>query len=245
MLLRTAERIKDFVSSEIVLLLIAALLIFGGWGFSSLADEVTEGDTQKFDEWLMRQLRTGEDLKDTWGPVWLEEAAVDVTALGGMTVYPLVTAAVALYLLLSRHYARMWMVLIATIGGAILVFWLKDIFDRPRPDIVPHLTTHRSMSFPSGHAALSATIYLTLGVLLAQATKLRRLKVFFMAIALGLTLLIGSSRVFLGVHYPTDVLAGWCIGLAWAAAVWIVAFSVQRWRHKPVAEGLEPEPKAA
>ena len=84
------------------------------------------------------------------------------------------------------------------------------------------------MSFPSGHAALSAVCYLTLGVLLAQTQASRTLRIYFIATAMVLTLLVGVTRIYLGVHYPTDVLAGWCFGIAWALICWTVMSYFQR-----------------
>jgi undecaprenyl-diphosphatase len=105
---------------------------------------------------------------------------------------------------------------------------LKMGFERPRPDLVPHATQVYTASFPSGHAMLSAVTYLTLGALLSRVQRRRRVKAFFLGLALTLTLLIGLSRVYLGVHWPSDVLAGWCIGAAWASLCWFVALQLQR-----------------
>jgi undecaprenyl-diphosphatase len=113
-------------------------------------------------------------------------------------------------------------------GGTLLSTLLKLGFDRPRPDLVAHLVDVRTLSFPSGHAMLSAVTYLTIGVLVARVSPKRRIKVYVTAVALVLTLAIGLSRVYLGVHWPTDVLAGWSIGAAWAMACWLGAVFLQR-----------------
>jgi undecaprenyl-diphosphatase len=119
-------------------------------------------------------------------------------------------------------------VLLASAGGWILNSALKSVFGRPRPDIVPHLRDVMTLSFPSGHAMTSAAVYLTLGALLMRAASRPVTKLYCMAAAMIATLLIGASRVYLGVHYPTDVLAGWMIGMAWALLCWILEQLVER-----------------
>ena len=109
-------------------------------------------------------------------------------------------------------------VALSVIGGTVLSFGLKLVFERPRPDLVAHLVEVQTASFPSAHAMLSATTYLTLGALLARFEDRRRLKSYVLGVAIGLTVLVGISRIYLGVHWPTDVIAGWCAGAAWAVA---------------------------
>ncbi|MGH7129420.1 MAG: phosphatase PAP2 family protein, partial [Planctomycetaceae bacterium] len=192
------------VHQPIVLLLLA--VVFGGvWGFSELSDDVMEGETQKFDEAVLQAMRKpvapGESAPV--GPEWLAEAALDVTALGGMTIVALVTAISAGYLLLERRYGLTCVVLAASVGGAIIALVLKEIIDRERPSVIEHLAVVHTASFPSGHSMLSAVVYLTLGTLLAAAVPRRRVKAYFLGVALLLTLLVGLTRVYLGVHYPT------------------------------------------
>jgi undecaprenyl-diphosphatase len=209
--------------------LVAALgIVLGLFGFSKIAAEMLEGDLRDFDEWLLRLLRQPENLHIPIGPGWLVEAAQDITALGGRTLLWLVLAAVLGYLALDRRYGAMWLVAIAAGGGGLLSTAMKQLFDRNRPDVVPHLVVVVSPSFPSGHSMLSAVVYLTLGALLARlAARRRAAKLFVLTVALFITVLTGSSRIFLGVHYPTDVLAGWCAGLAWALVCWLIARYLQ------------------
>jgi undecaprenyl-diphosphatase len=211
-------------------LFIAAVLIVvaATWGFVELTGEVLEGDTQHFDDWAVRSLRRPDDPATPLGPRWLHEVGRDVTALGGVAVLSMVTLFVAGYLLMVRKFHAMWLVLAATFGGLLLSTGLKWVFSRDRPELVPHLSHVYTSSFPSGHAMLSAVVYLTLGSLLARLVPTRVVKVFFIGVAMLLTLLIGVSRVYMGVHYPTDVLAGWTGGLIWALIVWLVARSLQR-----------------
>jgi undecaprenyl-diphosphatase len=131
------------------------------------------------------------------------------------------------YLVLMRRYGATMLVLVASVGGGILSQGLKQLFGRPRPEVVPHLVVVESLSFPSGHSMAAAVIYLTLGALLARFAARRRVRIYVIGVSFALTFLIGITRVYLGVHYPTDVLAGWAAGLAWALVCWLVARYLQ------------------
>jgi undecaprenyl-diphosphatase len=223
------RNLLDWLGGHVNLVLVAVLLVIAGtWGFIALADEVLEGDTQHFDERVLRALRRADAPGRPIGPAWLMEVARDVTALGGVTVLSLTTAAVAGYLLIVRKYRAMWFVIAAAAGALLISTGLKNFFHRPRPELVPHLATVYTSSFPSGHSMLSSSIYLTLGALLARLLPGRRDKIYFIFVALAVTFLVGVSRVYLGVHYPTDVLAGWTAGLVWALLCWLAARSLQQ-----------------
>ena len=155
------------------------------------------------------------------------QGALDITVLGGPTFLALAVLVVCGYLWFDRKYASMWLAATASATGGLLSTIMKVLFARERPDIVPHLAVATSPSFPSGHSMLAAVIYLTLGALLASFARRRRLRAYVLAVALLLTVLVGSSRVYLGVHYPTDVLGGWMAGLAWALLCWLVARYLQ------------------
>jgi len=213
---------------DVVVLAAALLLVVALLGFALVAKEVDDaGRTQTFDEWAIRALRTPGNPSDPVGPGWLEEMARDMTALGGVLVLTLVTAAVAGYLWLNQQKHATVFVIGATLGALALSLLLKGVFDRPRPELVPHLSKIATTSFPSGHSMLSAAVYLTLGAMLARIAEKKRLKLYFVGIALLLTFLVGISRVYMGVHYPTDVLAGWLAGLGWAILCWLVAGRMQ------------------
>lgn len=219
------EWIGRYEAIVLALLFVAALAI---WTFIAIAEEVVEGDTLGFDEWAIRALRRPDDLARPIGPDWCAEIGRDLTALGGVTVLALITAAVCGFLWLRRMFGAMWLVLAATLGGLIASTLLKFAFARPRPEIVPHLSLVQTSSFPSGHSMLAATVYLTLGALLGRFAASLRLKAYFLLVALVLTFLVGASRVYMGVHYPTDVLAGWAAGLAWALLCWLFARYLQQ-----------------
>jgi undecaprenyl-diphosphatase len=197
-------------------------------GFAALAKLVLSGWTQPFDEWVLSVFRKTDALRTPVGPAWLQGAALDVTALGSGVVLGLVTFAIVVFLALQGLRRTAIFVGLASTGGWVLNYTLKEIFQRPRPDVVPHLREVMSLSFPSGHAMTSAAVYLTLGVLLMRISKRRLTKVYCMAMAVLVTVLVGSSRVYLGVHYPTDVLAGWIAGASWALLCWFVERALER-----------------
>lgn len=228
---------------ELVLLVLLVLVGGGGWGFAELADEVMEGETRDFDSAVLLALRNPADVRDPLGPLWLEETVRDFTALGGMGVLGLLTLSAAGFLLLERKGRAAVFLCFAVGGGIILSLALKHGFGRPRPDLVPHGSYVVTSSFPSGHSMMSAVTFLTLGALLARVQPRSAMKAYFLLLAVFLTLLVGFSRVYLGVHWPTDVLAGWAAGGTWATACWTAARWLQR-RGK-VEEDVEGETESA
>jgi undecaprenyl-diphosphatase len=196
--------------------------------FAQLADLVLEGETQHFDERAIRALRRADDPSTPIGPAWLLSAALDITSLGGATVLGLVVLTVVGFLMLQGMRRTAAFVFVASFGGSFLNHALKLFFQRTRPDVVPHLREVMSLSFPSGHAMTSAAVYLTLGALLMRIAERRVTKIYCMTVAMFVTLIVGVSRVYLGVHYPTDVLAGWLIGFSWAVLCWLLERLVER-----------------
>ncbi|MGB5474663.1 MAG: phosphatase PAP2 family protein [Gammaproteobacteria bacterium] len=207
-----------------------ALLIFGFglFAFIGIADEMLEGDTARLDRWLLLATRVPGDPGDPLGPAWVEEMFRDFTALGGIGVLGLLTLVSIGYLWLQGLPRVALFVLSAILGGLLLSLALKNGFDRPRPDLVAHGSMIYTSSFPSGHSMLSAVVYLTGGALLAVAHAARRVRIYLIGCSVLATLLVGVSRVYLGVHWPSDVLAGWAAGAAWAAACWLVAQWLQQ-----------------
>jgi undecaprenyl-diphosphatase len=219
--------IRWLVRQEAVVLLTALVVVLALVGFIALAEEIREGEMRRFDESILRVVRRPDDPARLIGPPWFAEAVTDVTALGSTTVMVIVLLCAVGYLILQHRYDATALVIVAAAGGGLLSVALKQLFGRDRPDIVPHLVTATSLSFPSGHSMVALVIYLTLGALLARFVARRRVRVYVIAISLGLTSIIGMTRICLGVHYPTDVLAGWAVGLAWALSCWLGARYLQ------------------
>jgi undecaprenyl-diphosphatase len=224
---------------ELVTLALVGVVAAGLWTFFAVADEVMEGDSRALDRAVLLALREPSDPADPLGPRWVEEVGRDMTALGGVAVLTLVSAASALFLWMAGRPRSVALLAVAFGGGEILSFLLKSGFARPRPDLVPHGSHVYTASFPSGHSMMSAIVYLTLGALLARVLPQVRMKLLVIACAVGATALAGVSRVYLGVHWPTDVVAGWAIGAAWAVSCWLAADALDRRR----AGGTPPEGK--
>ena len=223
---RWADLLAPMLERRILIALV--VLAAGIWGFVGIADEVREGDATSLDRTILLLFRNPADPSDPLGPIWLESAVRDITALGGVTVTTLMTLGAAGFLLLSGKRGAALFVVVSIAGAALLSSGMKLGFERPRPDLVPHGVEVYTASFPSGHATGAAATYLTLGALLARFQSRRRLKVYLLSLAVLLTVLIGLSRLYLGVHWPSDVLAGWTLGASWALLCWLVAWQLQR-----------------
>ena len=219
--------------APILILALACLLL----AFGLVAQNVVEGATSAFDQSIILAFREPGNPSALIGPAWVQEAARDVTSLGSIIVLVIITLAVAGYLFLERKYAAAWLMLIAVFGGITLSDLLKFAFARPRPDLVSPAARVFTTSFPSGHATLSAITYLTIAALLAQSQSSAKIGRYFVVLAALLTILIGTSRIYLGVHYPTDVLGGWCIGAAWALGCWVLMTWFQ---HRSQVEATGP-----
>jgi undecaprenyl-diphosphatase len=210
-----------FASFEPVLVATVLVASLSGFLFLTLTGEILEGDTRAFDEAILGALRTPQDLATPIGPDWLTKAVTDITSLGGVTVLALLTTVSVAYLLIIQRRITGLFLLASVSGGWLISSSVKIGVARPRPDLVPHLVEVHDLSFPSGHAMLSAVTYLTLGLLLASNQSSRAARYYFVTVAVLLTLMIGLSRIYLGVHYPTDVLGGWSAGAAWSCLCWL------------------------
>ena len=207
----------------VTLLLVAGCL----WAFFGLAGEVVEGETHAFDTAVLLALRNPADVSDPLGPGWVEELGRDVTALGGFGVLAMLTLATAGFLWLRGNHRSMWLMLAAVGSGQALSSLAKMGFDRPRPELVPHGMQVYTASFPSGHSMMSAVTYLTIAALVARTQPTRALRAYVLALAVLLTLAVGVSRIYLGVHWPTDVVAGWAAGAGWALLWWLAAWAIE------------------
>ena len=185
-------------------------------GFVALASGVLAAATDPFDHQLLNAFRT--NASDPVGPPWLERTVLNLSALGSGAVTTLIVCVVALFLLLDRRPRQAILVIATTSAAAIFMVLLKNSIGRERPSIVEPIETVDGLSFPSGHTLIAAVLYPTLGILVANNLRGRHLKVFVFVTAAVLALLVGFTRVYIGVHYPSDVLGGWLLGVAFALA---------------------------
>ncbi|KAA2317121.1 PAP2 family protein [Pseudooceanicola sediminis] len=213
------------LTKRVEVITLVVIVVIGGalWAFVALAAEMIEGDLHAFDQAVLLALRTPGDLNNPIGGSQVEVAMRDLTALGGVTVLTLISLSVLVFLVLNRQRASAVFLGIAIIGGQALSHLAKLGFSRPRPDLVPHGVEVATASFPSGHSMMAAVTYLTLAVMLARSETQLGIRAFYITVAAVLAMLVGISRVYLGVHWPSDVLAGWTLGAAWALGVWLLA----------------------
>ncbi|MER8765327.1 MULTISPECIES: phosphatase PAP2 family protein [unclassified Mesorhizobium] len=224
---KIASRLRNWLEFPVLL---AGLVIAGGlWGFEELMELARATTPHAFDTEILLAFRKAGQPDNPIGPAWLEGAMRDITSLGSASVLVLITAAMIVYLLLIRRPGAALLMFVAVAGGQLLSSVLKFDIDRPRPDLVSHLADVASLSFPSGHAMLSAVTYLTLGSMAARFLPGRTTKIYVLGLAVLTTVVVGISRIYLGVHWPSDVLAGWCAGFAWAMLCWLAARFLQRW----------------
>ena len=217
-------------------LLVAGAALAGAlWLLFKLVSEIREGEAFALDRSLMLAMRVPGRPDLPAGPEWLPDAVRDVTALGSTTVLTGVIALTAIFLVLRRQLRPALLVAIATLSGSWVITVLKAMFDRPRPTLVDHLMAAAGASFPSGHAGNSAIVYLTLASLLFPVVRERRMRIYILAVALLLTGAVGISRVYLGVHWPSDVLAGWLFGSLWALMWWAIEARLLQ-RRQPRAD---------
>jgi undecaprenyl-diphosphatase len=221
---------------ELGILVLLFVIAAGVFAFATLASDVKEGETSGFDRRILLAMRHPGDLSPKGSPA-VQEAVRDISALGGVALLSLVTFIAVGFLVLDGKSHMAGFAAGSVVGGLVVATLLKDVFQRPRPEIVPHIVYASSSSFPSGHSMMSALTYLTLAALLARSQERKRLKAFFLLLAALMTFMVGVSRVYLGVHWPTDVLAGWMAGAVWALLCWTAA----RWLQSRKALEREAE----
>lgn len=204
------------------LIAIAVLIAF----FVVLATRVMADQTASLDDAILTSLRNADGTHI--GPRWLGKAMINWSALGSGHNVTIIVIIAAIGLFITRRPHQAIVVIVSTIGTGVIVNLLKLMFERTRPSVVEHIDQVTGFSFPSGHTTTATGFYMTVGILLAAAIPERKLKTFIYVVAAVLPLLVGFTRVFLGVHYPTDVLGGWSLGLAWALALGIANDMLQR-----------------
>lgn len=209
---------------------VAAMLILAGslLAFIDIAEDFSEGEARSFDTDVLHAFHPGPDPADPIGPAWFDHAVQDFTALGSLAVLITIALIVIGFMVMQRRRLQALMLGLSLAGGLGLSEVLKQVFERTRPPEIYHAAGYLNASFPSGHALLSTVFYVTLGAMLARTLKTRAQKVYALAIGLLLAMLVGASRVYLGVHWASDVLAGWCVGAAWAMACWLLEWAIER-----------------
>ncbi|MDP2117361.1 MAG: phosphatase PAP2 family protein [Brevundimonas sp.] len=220
------RRMLRIARTEIAAVTALFVIALGVMLFLELAGAVTGADGQAFDQAVLTWMQPVAG--DPRGPWWLEEAAADLTSLGGISVLGLFAVVAIAFLLIQRKRLSALLLVLGLAGGVVLSEGLKALFQRERPPGDYQAVETLNASFPSGHALLATVFYLTLGVMLTRAFPRAHLKAFVLGAAMTVALLIGLTRVYLGAHWASDVFAGWCVGAAWAMALWLAAYVVQR-----------------
>jgi undecaprenyl-diphosphatase len=212
--------------------LIVAAAALGVLAFVYIGHEVGEEELVQFDSSILLAFRDPADLSRTVGPPWLAESVVEITALGGYTLIVVLVAAVIGLLLINGLRGPALFVLLSVTTGWVTSHLLKSFYDRPRPDLVPQLDIVHTASFPSGHAMMTTLVYLTLASVIARLTEKTSVRIYVFAVAVAIALAVGLTRIFLGVHWPSDVIAGWALGAAWAALSWLAVSVLRRRRDR-------------
>lgn len=235
------KRAHNFYATFGIFVVAGGLLAIGGtYAFAKLAGHVTSGATQEFDDDVLRWI-------EQHRVAALEKVMLEITFLGTGSVVITMVAVSALFLWLTRHKYSAMLLLIATIGGIILNNLLKVGFGRPRPQVFDWGTEVVSLSFPSGHAMSSAVVYGSVAYLAARLQRRHWHRALTLLAAALIIVAISVSRLYLGVHYPSDVAAGVIIGLAWAAFCMATLEAIQiygRSRAPSVARNEAPAPEA-
>ncbi len=233
----TSSRFTDLVRGmrdmriATVPVLLMALVAGGIYTFVAVANEVSENALQRFDNGLLLLFRHPDNVSVPIGPTWVAQSVVEITTLGGYPVLVTLVTAVAGFLLVYRKFGPAIFMLASIISGTIASQVLKIVYDRPRPDIVEHLVQTHTASFPSGHATMSAVVYLTLATLIVRLVDDVAVRAYVIFMAVLLTFMVGMSRIYLGVHWPSDVIAGWALGTAWACLSWLAVTGLRALRR--------------
>ena len=249
--LRFAARQVSSIYAALGLLIVgaAAIAFAGAWAFATLAEEMQEGTIQPFDEAVM-QWATDNRVS------WLETFLIELTVLGDWVVVFVVVGVAALFLSLAHRRWSVTLLLVANVGGIVISLLLKHGFARPRPQFFDWGDPVITASFPSGHASNAAIAYGTIAYLIARLHHRRVVRWAIMIAAVVLVVLVSLSRIYIGVHYPSDVVAGLLFGVAWAAFCMAALEATQKYLVRRTARrrstdagrapeaGPQPEPPA-
>lgn len=212
--------------------LLMALVAGGIYTFVAVANDVSENELQRFDNGLLLLFRQPGDVSAPIGPSWVAQSVVEITTLGGYPVLVTLVTAIAGFLLVYRKFGPAIFMVAAIVSGTVVSHLLKIVYDRPRPDIVDHLVATHTASFPSGHATMSAVVYLTLATMIVRLVDDVAVRIYVILMAVLLTFMVGMSRIYLGVHWPSDVIAGWALGTAWACLSWLAVTALRALRAR-------------
>ncbi|MBX3478520.1 MAG: phosphatase PAP2 family protein [Brevundimonas sp.] len=222
------RRALSLARTEFAVLGALLVVALGTMTFIEIADEMAEADGRAFDQAVLAWMQP--TAGHPRGPWWLQEAAGDVTSLGGIAVLGLFAVAAVGFLLIQRKRLSALLLVLGLAGGVALSEGLKALFERERPPAAYQAVETLNASFPSGHALLSTVFYLSVAVMMTRAFPQRGLKAYVLGVGMGLAALVGLTRVYLGAHWASDVMAGWCVGAAWAMTLWLAAYAAARFQ---------------
>lgn len=204
------DRWRDFSPHSIAVMLKSSVAIFCLALFIRLTFSITpNGSVQTFDEGILRWV-------ETLRTPFFNSMMLDITALGGLALTVVLGLLAVIIFLLTRDPAAAIHLTLTSTGGFFISIWTKSLISRPRPSIIPQLIHASGFSYPSGHSITSAAIYLTMAILACRHFKPIKTRIILLALAGIMIALISFSRIYLGVHYPSDTMSGALIGLAWA-----------------------------
>ncbi len=215
---------------------VLAIMLASLTGFTVIWLAMAAGMTGPVDQQILLMFRSAADITDPLGPAWFEEMMAEYSALGGYAILIMAVVIVGVGLALTGHRPLAIFLIASFASGSAVSSLLKHLIERSRPDLVDHLDRTFTASFPSGHAMISMLTFLTLAALVIRLCSTRALRIFVLVTAMSVAVLIGVSRIYLGVHWPSDVAAGWCLGIGWACACWLVAHYIEHNRTRQTDE---------
>ena len=212
------KKLKNLTPRTIRLIILAMTVIICAFVFEEVVDDIFsdpkigDPETLVFDNTVLQKLR---DIRTEH----LSQSMIDITALGSFSVITLMTVLLIIFLVIEKDWRGLGYIVLITCGGSLIPVILKNFFQRERPDISGHLALVKSSSFPSGHSFGATIAYFGLAFLLAREVKIIKIEILYYLLAIIVVGLVGTSRMYLGVHYPTDVVGGISCGLIWFSLV--------------------------